>query len=169
MIRLILVLITLAMPFWTLGQEAASRYYSYSCLSLSGNSVSHSNFYCRSTIGQPNPTTTITQGQFMIRQGFQQPIRGSFRLITKPQAITKLSLYPNPSSGIINLYVELESKGDFQYRIMDTGGRLISSGYGKSEILLEIEDLFQKPSGLYFLLISTPFGEHLTTQRVMVN
>lgn len=168
MIRFLLAFVTWTIPFWTLGQDSSPRYYSYSCLSLAGNSVRHSNFYCRSTIGQFSPIAAVTHEQFMVRQGFQQPLFVFSNLATKPQTITRLLLYPNPSSGRINLFVELESKDGFQYRILDTGGRLISSGYGESDILLEMDDLVNKASGLYFLMISTPMGDYLTTQRIMV-
>jgi hypothetical protein len=169
MVRFTLYFIILIISFLTAeGQDISSGYYSYSCLSLSGISNSQSNFYCRSTIGQPNPTSTVSRDQFHVRQGFQQPVFGFFQFVPNPKRIIKLLLYPNPSSGIISLCLELEPKNDFQYRVVDSGGRFISTGYGKSGILMELDDLLQKPSGLYFLLISTKNGEYLSSQRVVV-
>ena len=162
------VLLNLFIPDLALGQGASNRFYSYSCLSLSGSSWSNSNFYIRSTVGQVNPTAAISSGQFMIRQGFQQPFLAVFQTIHKPPAIKRISLYPNPNSGNFKLLVELDSKDDYRYRIIDFGGRLISSGLGKSEALMVMDDLVDKPAALYFLQIYDLGGAYLTSYRVLV-
>ncbi len=161
-------LLNLQIPDLVLGQGASNRFHSYSCLSLSGSSWSNSIFYIRSTVGQFNPTAAITSGQFMIRQGFQQPFLADFQTIHKPPAIKRISLYPNPNSGNFKLLIELDSKDDYCYRIIDLSGRLISSGLGKSEVIMVMDDLVDKPAALYFLQIYDLGGSYLTSYRVLV-
>lgn len=170
MLRLILffVVLTLFMSASGFGQGSGSRYYSYSCIGLAGGSRNTPNFYTRSTVGQFNPTAAISRGQFDIRQGFQQPVFEFFQTIHKPQGIQKMSLYPNPNSGLFNLRIELEGDEGYRYQITDLGGRLISTGLGKSGELMPIDDLFQKPPAVYFLQIYDVVGQYLTTYRVLI-
>jgi len=69
-------------------------------------------------------------------------------------------VFPNPSLS----YFKIESKGNFQYEIMDYLGKLITSGEGFEHIILTT-DTFS--SGLYFLRITNE--ANITNYKLVID
>ena len=74
-----------------------------------------------------------------------------------------MGVYPNPSEGQFNLYIENEIQMNYTITVSDVLGKIIStqiiavSGNENSTI-----DLRQQPAGIYFLNVATQ-----DTQKVM--
>jgi hypothetical protein len=149
-------------------QNLSSNFYSYSCFGLSGTSNNLSNFYSRSTVGQFNPISTITEAKFIVRQGFQQPIFSDRLLESKTVIINELSIFPNPNQGIFSLVVKLNFDQNYLFRLVDLNGRLVSSGHGHSNSALIVDDLRQKSPSVYFFQLFTNSGNFLTSRRILV-
>lgn len=83
-----------------------------------------------------------------------------------PNSALEVAVYPNPTSGQLNLpfYTQLNKK--FDIRITNTAGRLVQS---QSFEIKEINEkaslgLSSLPAGVYFIL--TRNGQDLTTENV---
>ncbi|MEZ4956171.1 MAG: T9SS type A sorting domain-containing protein [Saprospiraceae bacterium] len=68
--------------------------------------------------------------------------------------VEEISLYPNPTTGLVNLDIELSSNMDVQARIMDMSGRIISQvEYLNALSMKQQFDLYNQPSGLYIVQV----------------
>ncbi len=76
-------------------------------------------------------------------------------------------IYPNPSTGILNLVSESSVNRDLQIRVYSTSGQLVyqlvQSGSGNISV-----DLSDVPVGLYVVELSTDNG-YLQTERISIN
>jgi hypothetical protein len=70
----------------------------------------------------------------------------------------RLSIYPNPSSDFINLYVQDFSLENTTITIFDQSGRVVNQVISRTDI--PYIDVTRLPSGLYFVSIITIDGEH---------
>ena len=68
--------------------------------------------------------------------------------------VEAITLYPNPSSGLANLAIELTTAMDVQTRVMDLSGRVIfEQEYANVLSLQEQLDLFDQPDGMYIIQV----------------
>ena len=68
--------------------------------------------------------------------------------------VEAISLYPNPTTGIVNLDVDLTNVMDIQSRVMDMSGRvLFESEHANVLSLKEQLDLSNQPDGLYIIQV----------------
>ena len=68
--------------------------------------------------------------------------------------VEAITLYPNPSPGLVNLDVELSAMMEIQTRVMDLSGRIImDNSYDNAISLKEQLDLSNQPAGLYIIQV----------------
>ncbi|MDQ3111655.1 MAG: M43 family zinc metalloprotease [Bacteroidota bacterium] len=79
-----------------------------------------------------------------------------------------VNLFPNPSSGIFNLNIALESRKDINVKIVNTLGQTVQqfAELNSSGGMFEL-DLNNQPNGVYFVEVIAGTGK--TVQRIMVN
>ena len=68
--------------------------------------------------------------------------------------VEEISIYPNPTNGLVNLIVELANAKDVQTRIMDMSGRLVFELENSNVFSLKKRlDLSGQPDGLYIVQV----------------
>jgi hypothetical protein len=73
-----------------------------------------------------------------------------------PAQVRAFNVYPNPSNGDFNVYVENSSAINFQIRLTDVTGRVIyTRNVGKAGIYNEVLNMKEYSSGIYMLTLST--------------
>lgn len=131
----------------TLGTEAISSaggYYSGSWGSLSVNIA-----------GEP-VIETISGGNAVFTQGFEQPKFKGTGIISLPANAPTIHLYPNPSSDVVNVGFNLTQRGKLSFRLFDMSGRELSGSAktGQPGQQTEMLDLSGLSQGLYMLNIA---------------
>jgi len=102
---------------------------------------------------------TLWQDENLIKTGLLTPTGVPVTTV----ASISMGVYPNPSEGQFNLYIENEIQMNYTVTVSDVLGKIIStqiiavSGNDNSTI-----DLRQQPAGIYFLNVATQ-----DTQKVM--
>ena len=66
---------------------------------------------------------TLKSEQYMLTQGFHQPSLGVISLLESPQ--TKISIFPNPVTDILNLEFSSSQNEFIEIRIIDLSGKII--------------------------------------------
>lgn len=79
----------------------------------------------------------------------------------KVKTTSEISIFPNPTSGLVQFISETDSKSDFQ--VIDQTGRLLLSGNLNHQKEIDLS-LF--PSGIYYVNFFS--GEHRTTKKLVV-
>ena len=81
-----------------------------------------------------------------------------------------ISLWPNPTSGNINISISTEKAGNVDVRLYDINGRLISSIYGGKVSPGQNSISWNKPSGigagLYFVVVESQTGK--TVKKLLI-
>lgn len=68
--------------------------------------------------------------------------------------VEAISLYPNPTSGLVNMDIELSQAMDIQTRVMDMSGKIITAADFDQAFQLQSQfDLSNQPAGLYILQV----------------
>ncbi|MGV7106722.1 N-acetylmuramoyl-L-alanine amidase [Flavobacterium sp. U410] len=65
--------------------------------------------------------------------------------------VTSITLYPNPTNGIVNIQMDVENSLPMEYSIMDTNGRIVKQGKLNEERMIDISNL---QSANYWIRIS---------------
>jgi hypothetical protein len=105
-------------------------------------------------------TTTLTGGDMILTQGFQQPI--DFGTGISPQELNwGITAYPNPVGDELNVRFDIDRTRDFWIEIQDVTGRVLSLEQHKEVFPA---DVFQINTsnftyGVYFLKVFTPDRE----------
>lgn len=101
--------------------------------------------------------TTLTGGNMILTQGFQQPFDVGVG-IRKDEVNWDISVYPNPVGDELSIRFDIDKPGDFLLEIQDVTGRLISQEQHKQinpgDILLLNTSTYS--TGIYFLKVFTP-------------
>ncbi|GDX52189.1 hypothetical protein LBMAG27_12360 [Bacteroidota bacterium] len=118
---------------------SAGNYYA-----VAGNSLSF-------TIGE-SLTTTLTNSNSKITQGFQQPSYTATAITEVENPIYDLSIYPNPASNVITILNNgISFSNNTQLFLIDVlGRRLIEQQLNNKQTLI---DLQQVAAGTYFIVI----------------
>ena len=119
------------------------------------------------TVGEP-ATLTLESGTFILNQGFQQS-NPPYNVATDPEIRVEYSLYPNPTTSIVNLELSLEKAADIQIDWLDVRGRktgIPARIWVRAQQIQEKFDLRELPTGIYLLKISSASGEVAKTLRV---
>lgn len=131
-----------------------------------------SNFTNSFTVGQGSLPQTFTGSNFILTQGFQQPV-------DFPTAVAELyhaqniGTYPNPSSGTFDLQYDLNADATVNIEVYDVVGRVVYSetsdrnaGHQTQEIALT-----DQPNGVYFVrcTINTNGNLNTFTQKITIS
>jgi hypothetical protein len=98
---------------------------------------------------------TISGGNAVFTQGFEQPKLKTVGIVNLPANAPSISLYPNPASNEVNVACTLPNSGKLAFRLFDMAGRELT-GYVKpiqSGQQTEVLDLSSLSQGLYMLNI----------------
>lgn len=130
----------------TLGTEAissAGAFYTGSWGSLSVN------------IGGEPVIETISGGNTIFTQGFEQPKFKGVGIINLPANAPTINLFPNPSSDVVNVAFNLTHPGKLSFRLFDMSGRELSGSAKQTQQgqQTEVLDLSSVSQGLYMLNI----------------
>jgi hypothetical protein len=147
-------------------QSNTSGVYLYSNLSVSGNSYSNAPTYYRSTIGQASPTSVCKNSNFIVRQGFQQPVFNS-KLV---QLTEKLSfhLFPNPNRGQFSLQFEATQSEWFELQITDQFGRIVFVDRIFSNPIVDVTLPFASSPGIYIITLRSTTHSTVGHKRFVV-
>lgn len=75
----------------------------------------------------------------------------------------KISIYPNPTNNFITIQNKENSTENFEYKIVDLTGKIVTNGNSKFNEQINIESL---ESGNYIIQIETENGEKLTEKLI---
>jgi hypothetical protein len=98
---------------------------------------------------------TISGGNAIFTQGFEQPKFKGVGIISLPANAPSINLYPNPASNEVNIAFNLPNAGKLAFRLFDMAGRELN-GYVKptqSGQQTEVINLDNVSQGLYMLNI----------------
>lgn len=98
---------------------------------------------------------TISGGNFIVTQGFEQPAFKGVGIISLPVNAPEINLYPNPATSQVNIAFNLTHAGKLSFRLFDMAGRELA-GFAKQTQVgqqTEILNLDAVSQGLYMLNI----------------
>jgi len=129
-------------------------------ISSTGESTTVSGANVSWTIGE-SITETGRNSSNIVTQGFHQ----SYFIVTSIEENLsiydfKLALYPNPTTGMIQLYYSLGDEEELEYRFISINGKELDSGNVLRETELQL-DLREYESALYFLNIYSKENQQL--------
>lgn len=122
--------------------------------SSAGSSIKSGNIWLDYTIGETSVITFIS-GSIVLNQGFQQVYNTGLKIANILPA-SSIQVYPNPTSGRLQVDIPEEMVNASSYKLIDMSGRLISGENDVNPTLnsknttLNISDL---PYGVYLLSI----------------
>jgi hypothetical protein len=106
--------------------------------------------------------TTLTQGNIILTQGFQQSYLRDVGFATDPIR-WQIAAYPNPVRDLLRIQFDLPEKSDFVIEIQDVNGRLVSQEQFKQVFpgdVIPVEMSSYNP-GVYFFRVSTTNREQV--------
>lgn len=114
-------------------------------------------------------TETITTQTNMYTQGFQQPF---LQVINIPERVDsslgyQVSVYPNPVSSILHVYLHGMTDTKVYLRLTDINGRTVylkSVHSGGSSIGIDMTNLAAE---VYILFINTPSGQAIKAYKII--
>ncbi|MGB3079672.1 MAG: T9SS type A sorting domain-containing protein, partial [Saprospiraceae bacterium] len=127
-------------------------------MSSAGETMSRGDFKLDFTIGE-TVAQTFTNGN-QLSQGFQQ-VWLMTTAVSDPKSDWNISLYPNPTVGLLNI----ESEDPLKARIVDVLGKAVleahtESGHGHL-------DLTSLPTGTYFLMLNHESKADVKSYRIV--
>jgi len=117
--------------------------------SSAGQNISLPNLNISFTIGEP-VVSAYQLNNTTILSGYQQPNVEIKEVNIKQFEDFKLSIYPNPSSDIVQISWDSNSFNTIEYELLNTNGKLIKTGKGESFLIIDISNY---SAGNYFLKI----------------
>lgn len=135
-----------------------------SSLSSFGNATSESGVIFRQTVGQSSSTTTVSNDNNSLRQGFQQPIVSGKSNASKTKECT-LYLSPNPTTDRVQVRFS-EEIGANQISVFDMKGTLhfkVNISTASYEI-----DVSKLPRGLYLINVISKSGYHCNQKLIVI-
>jgi len=130
-----------------------------SVLSSGGNSAETETMSISWTLGEL-ATTTLTAGDMILTQGFQQPL--DFGTGISPEEINwSISAYPNPVANTLYVKFDIDRAKVFWIEIQDVTGRVISLEQKKEVFPGDVIQVNTSTFtyGVYFLKVFTPDRE----------
>jgi len=109
-------------------QTTNAQHLTPSVISSGGNVATTSNIYYSFTVGEL--FTPVSRNQYVLTQGFEQPINISIKKIDKQDSLTQnveLRAYPNPTTSVISLNITSQNEiKNLQILVSDISGRQIN-------------------------------------------
>jgi hypothetical protein len=92
-----------------------------------GSTFKNGQFEISYTIGELAAVSTLTATEQILTQGFQQPDKYTIAFVEDVNSAWNVDLFPNPVNDIINLKFQTEVYAEFDAKIFDAAGRIISA------------------------------------------
>ncbi len=133
-------------------------------LSPAGNDFSNATFSVSTTFGEMTAVTTITGGSSIITQGFHQEPDMATSINTVQLDLEGISVYPNPTKGILTLEIENTGNENYHYYVYNVIGEVmmekqITPGLSKIDISKMIK-------GVYFVQVKNRSTKQQKTIKV---
>ncbi|MGB0525470.1 MAG: alpha-amylase family glycosyl hydrolase [Flammeovirgaceae bacterium] len=113
-------------------------------------------------IAEQNETVTLAPGEFKIYTDFDLPsVKFNGPTALENELLkASIKMFPNPTSGRLNMTMSNELRGDVQMRIISVlGTELLTKSFEKSGVSLSHTfDITTLPAGLYILQVQTEDG-----------
>ncbi len=68
---------------------------------------------------------TVSDGNTILTQGFQQPVEGDFTSIRRPEISVNYRVYPNPTAQTLNIELSSTEIMDMEISLVDMQGRSV--------------------------------------------
>ena len=136
-----------------------------SVISSGGGHFDGDNFSISWTLGEL-AVTTLTGGDLILTQGFQQPFITGVGIAEK-EMDWQISVYPNPVSDELRIRFDIPDPGDYFIEVQDVMGRLMSQEQHKQVTTGDV--ILLKTShytyGVYFLRVFTGDRQQVQVTR----
>ena len=133
----------------------------------SGGQGIQSNRYIAWTVGEPFVQTLHGAG-YALTQGFHQPDPCGMTFVgTSDLTDWGMSLFPNPTDGLLILRFSPEKKGVLIASAFDMLGRSVFENQTLASPEGSVIDASSWPPGVYFLLLQDPASKATTTLRIV--
>ena len=125
-----------------------------SVLATAGDYQTNGNYSLSWTVGEV-AVSTLTEGQNILTQGFQQPWESGPNLVVGPELNWSVKAYPNPVYDYLNVAFTLQNPEEFAIEVTDITGKKVLTRDPQLINQDEIVDLdfTQFKPGIYFLRI----------------
>lgn len=130
-----------------------------SVLASGGNYAETDNMSISWTIGEL-ATTTLSSGDMILTQGFQQPLDFGTGIMAE-ELNWGITAYPNPVTNTLYVKFDIDQTRNFRIEIQDVTGRVISLEQHKKIFPGDVVQLNTSSFayGVYFLKVFTPDRE----------
>ena len=136
-------------------------------VSSSGGQGNQANRYIAWTVGEPFVQTLHGAG-YDFTQGFHQPDPCGKEFVgTTNLADWGMSLFPNPTEGIVTLRFSPDKKGYLLGSVFDMLGRPLLANQMLATPEGSLIDASAWPPGVYFLLLQDPTSQATATLRIV--
>lgn len=135
-----------------------------SSLSSFGNTISENGVVYRQTAGQSSSTTTVSNDNNSLRQGFQQPVSFGKPTTSKIKECT-LHLNPNPATETVRIRFS-EEIGANQISVFDMKGQLhfkVNTSAASYDM-----DVSKLPNGVYLINVISKSGYHCNQKLIVI-
>jgi len=119
-------------------------------ISSSGGTMNSSTGSLSFTIGE-GVASTLTKGDKIVTQGFQQSNLAVSILNEAIDLNFSLNAFPNPTKDILNLSTDKDDISSLQFRLYDSNGKMLMNKKFDSSSVTIIFD--QYPYGIYFIKV----------------
>lgn len=116
------------------------------------------------TVGEP-VIGTLTNGSYILTQGFHQSRLSSTSIDEIPAPGLSVTVYPNPTSYVLNIRVDEGDYSQLQYSLYSLDGKVLMTNKLTKD-LTQVK-LQKFSTGNYFLRISQKKGENVRTFKVV--
>lgn len=121
-------------------------------VAVAGDSHQTSNIQIDWTVGEIAISSLYTTNS-MLTQGFQQPYYIISANDHLPTEISKINIYPNPTSDLLSIELALDKKENIDIVLFDLNGKTIQKNTFMGQKIQTSLSLSNLPSGTYFLSI----------------
>jgi hypothetical protein len=120
-------------------------------VACAGGAGQNSNTILEWTLGEP-VIVTLTSGDIMLTQGFQQPELTVTAILTKEELPFTVEAFPNPTGDLLMIRIEHVELQDFQYVLYDVNGKVLDKKALEGTVTGIVMNYH--PSGVYLLRIN---------------
>lgn len=155
----VFLLVVIASPGQDIKQQVLS--------SAGGFSVSNDNAISLSwTLGElVISTVQSTDNQLILTQGFQQSMLNINSIIIHPELGVTVTVYPNPTSEMVNIRLASPLEGNTTIFIAGPDGREVLNDIFYPGELIKVVNLQEFPAGTYFMRIQN--GNKLNVYKII--
>ncbi|HQP03251.1 MAG TPA: T9SS type A sorting domain-containing protein [Bacteroidales bacterium] len=148
---------------FTLTVVISNLLYSQEVISNAGGSAENQSIIVSYTIGEPI-VETFNSDDFIVTQGFNQPIITITAIETPQCPGFSIQIFPNPTSTTLDVLVESESDEPLMYSFFDASGKILFEKENQNKhVSFDVKHL---PHGTYVLKVVYK-GKYVSTFKVI--